>query len=167
VRQISDDAKRRQVAGLKPAPPAPKGNKRTVTHGATATPDPRRQRKLEAEILGVLPVVDEHGNPHPSDAIATRLLAIALVRLESVTRYVTKHGAITRSGKLSAAAEWEDKLNGRCMRIAGELGLTPAARVKLNLQERQAGAIDLAQLLSDTPRKPKAIDVEVVDDDDD
>lgn len=168
---LSKDPKARakQLANRRDAPPAPPGHKRSLKHGAKATPDPRRQRKLEAEILSVLPVVDEHGNPHPSDAIATRLLAIALVRLESCSRYVTRNGQFTKAGRLTAAAEWEDKLTARCMRIAGELGLTPAARVKLNLQERQAGAIDLAQLLSDTPRKPKQIgdvtDGTVVDDD--
>jgi hypothetical protein len=157
-------------------PPPKPGEKRNLQHGAVATPDPRRQRKLEAEILSVLPVTDEHGNPHPSDAIATRLLAIALVRLESCTKYVTRNGQFTKAGKLTAAAEWEDKLSARCMRIAGELGLTPAARVKLNLQERQADAIDLAALLSDAPdartppRKRKQLgepiqDATVVDDD--
>jgi hypothetical protein len=163
----SDPQKRaKQLKNLKPAPPTPKGAKRNLTHGATATPSPRRQAALERQIAAALPVRDADGSAPAADAIAVRLLAVALCRHESCARYVTKHGAITRGGKLSAAAEWEDKLYARCLRLSEQLGLTPASRVKLGLTLAQTAQFDLAQAMSDipdarTPRKrPQLPDID-------
>lgn len=149
-----DPAKRqRQLANRRDAPPAPPGNRRTVRHGGQAQ-HPRRQAQLERQISAALPVRDADGNAPVHDTIAVSLLALTIARLESCARYVTQHGQIKR-GKVTPAAALEEKLTVRARELSAELGLTPASRVKLGLQLKQTEALDLAQLLSDLPDKPK------------
>jgi hypothetical protein len=167
IMPLSRDKKARsnQLANVRPAPPAPKGNKRTMTHGGQAQ-HPRRQAQLEKQIAAALPVRDANGDPPAHDAIAVALLALTVARLESCARYVTQHGQIKR-GKVSPAAQLEEQLTARAAKLAGELGLTPRSRVALGLTLKQTEHLDLATLLSDAPRKPKqpVIDATVVDDD--
>lgn len=152
---LSSDPKKRakQLANRRNAPPAPKGSKRALTHGGTATPEPRRQAKLEAQIAAALPVRDHDGGPPVHDMVMVRLLAITLVRLESVVRYVSKHGQLTRAGRVTPAVELEDKLTARAQKLAADLGMTPTSRAKLGLDLART-QVDLATLMSEAGDKP-------------
>ena len=155
---LSKDPEKRskQVANLKPPKPAPRANRRAQTHGGHATPEPRRQAALEAQICDALPVRDADGQAPVHDRITVRLLAITLVRLESIVRYVSKHGQLTRAGRPHAALEVEDRLFSRAQKLAADLGMTPTSRAKLGLDLAHTQA-SLAQLMSDadTPRRTR------------
>jgi hypothetical protein len=156
-------ARKRQLANRRDFKGAEPGNRLAVTHGGKATPEPRRQAALEAQICDALPVRDADGGAPAHDMVAVRLLAITLVRLESVVRYVTKHGQLTRAGRPLPALAVEDKLIGRAQRLAAELGMTPTSRAKLGLDLAHTEA-SLAQLMSDATderhTRPRPDDIE-------
>jgi hypothetical protein len=162
-----DPAKRsKQLANLKPPPPAPPGNRRRVTHGARAQPEPRRQAALERQISDALPVRAADGGPPVHDLVTVRLLAITLCRLESCAAYVSKHGQFFQGGRVRPATELEDKLIVRAANLLDRLGMSPTSRAKLGLDLAQ-GQLSLAQLMSDlddTPRRrrtrPRPDDIE-------
>lgn len=149
---LSGDKKARakQLANVRPAPPAPRGNRRRLTHGGEAQ-HPKRQAVLERQITDALPVREPDGSAPKADKIAVALLALTVARLESCARYVTTHGQFTKTGKVHPAVAVEEKLTVRARELAGELGLTPAARSRIGLTLKQTEHLDLAQLLSDAP----------------
>jgi hypothetical protein len=162
----------KQLANLRPAPPPEKGNRRRVTHGARATPEPKRQAAIERQLAAALPVRGADGEAPAHDAIAVRLLAITLCRLETCARYVSKHGMFDKSGRVRPAADHEQRLIERAANLADRLGLTPKSRVALGLTLAQTA--DLAQALSDTDSSRRTgllqragviEDADVVDDD--
>jgi hypothetical protein len=150
VMPLSDDPKARanQLANLRKAPPAPKGHRRTVKHGARAQPEPRRQAAIERQICDALPVRAADGGPPVHDMVAVRLLAVSLCRLETVAEYVSRHGMFFKSGRLRPAADHEQKLIERCANLADRLGMTPTSRAKLGLDLART-QVDLATLMSD------------------
>lgn len=157
-------ARKRQLANRRSFPPAPRGNKRRVTHGGHAMPEPRRQAALEAQICDALPVRGADGGAPAHDLVVVRLLAISLVRLESIARYVSEHGQLTRAGRPHPALEVEDRLISRAASLSDKLGMSPTSRAKLGLDLAHTEA-SLAQLMSeagDAPRRtrPRPDDIE-------
>jgi hypothetical protein len=159
---LSRDPKKRskQLANRRDAPPAPKGNRRAVKHGARATPPAKRVAALTAEIAAALPVRDGDGGPPIHDLHVVGLMAVTLARLESVTAYVDRLGPLAR-GKLREAAVYEDRLVVRAANLADRLGMTPRSRAALGLDLART-QVDLATLLSDdaTPRATRPPDIE-------
>jgi hypothetical protein len=156
------DKRAKQLANRRNAPPAPKGHKRSVKHGGRATPEPRRQAALEAQICDALPVRGPDGGPPVHDLIAVRLLAIALCRLETCTAYVTKHGQFFKGGRVRPAVELEDKLAARVSSLADKLGMTPTSRAKLGLDLART-QVDLATLMSDATEARRTRDANTIE----
>ena len=148
----------RQAANLTPLTGPPPGNRHAQRHGGRARPNPQRQAQLEAQIAAALPVRDPRSGDAPAhDAIAVRLLAISLCRLETCARYVTEHGMFDRSGRVRPAAEHEQVLIQRVSNQLDKLGMSPRSRAALGLDLART-QLDLAQLMSDAAPKPPVIE---------
>jgi len=162
---LSRDPEKRskQLANRRDAQPPERGNRRAVKHGGRARPNPRRQAVIEAQIAAALPVRDASGDAPAHDAIAVRLLAISLCRLESCAAYVTEHGMFDKSGRVRPAAEHEQVLIQRVSNQLDKLGMSPRARVALGVDLART-QLDLAQLMSDTAPTPHTIEGTATDD---
>src|SRR4051812_39583204 len=107
---LSKDPKKRarQLANLRPAPPAPKGNKLPVTHGAHANPPPALDAARAAiydALAASAPVRDRDGGLPAADSTVVELAASALARFRALDAHVTAKGPIDRRGRLTSAAK--------------------------------------------------------------
>lgn len=143
-------ARKRQLANLTGRPPAPPaGNQRARRHGgygAVAT------ERLEAKAHEVFAAISEDaplrapdGGLPREDAVAVRLLAEVLCRLDSISAYLRDHGLV--DGKTGQPREsliaLESRLRNEARDHAEGLGLTPGSRARLGL-DLQRG-FDLAR----------------------
>ena len=133
-----DPAKRqRQFANLRNAPAAPIGNHRHLIHGAYAAVATERIDARVRELFGALaedsPVRADDGGLPAADALAVRLLAEVLCRLESIAEYLSRRGWEDENGQPRAVLDIEARLRAQALDLMRELGLTAAARVKLGL----------------------------------
>lgn len=150
-------------------PPPEKGNRRAVTHGATATVAPERVREqaraIYDELAGAAPVRDADGSLPAADSMVVGLLAEVLCRINDLTAYMAEHGVVqtrrhstknrTALQKRKAKTrkrrnvnplrlvELEGKLRKEAFDYAEALGMTPRSRAKLGLT--QARQHDLAR----------------------
>lgn len=132
------DARGRQLANLRNAPPAPLGNQRAVRHGGYAEVArerlDERTRRIFDELAVDAPLRDEAGELPAADHLIVSLLAQALERLERVATYLSLYGVLDETtGIPRPAAEYERRLRGDAADYARELGLSPRARASLGL----------------------------------
>jgi len=148
-RQSSDPRKRsRQLENLRRGPPAPVGNRLALRHGGYAA---IARERLEAKVLEVadalgsdLPLRDAAGGVPRADAVAVRLLAENLCRLDDVSAHLRDFGLFDQAtGEPRPALDLERRLRAETLDLAESLGLTPRSRAKLGL-DLQRG-FDLAQ----------------------
>jgi len=148
-------------------PPAPKGNKLAVTHGAYAKVAPSRLDAKVREVFEAMasdaPVREADGGLPAADTVAVRLAAETLCRLEDVRAWIDQEGVFEkrrhkkaknlknrqgrpktrRSRDPMRAVVMEDRLVRRLMDQLDSLGMTPRSRAKLGLD--QARQFDLAR----------------------
>jgi len=146
------DKRSRQLANLRSAPPpAPPGNRRTVTHGgyaevARARLDAKTREVFEA-LAADVPLRDAAGELPRYDAAQVALLAKCLCRLEDVESYVAEFG--WRDQKTGEPRTGLVELEGRLRREAADymdaLGMTPRSRAKLGLDLARSSQFDLAR----------------------
>jgi hypothetical protein len=143
-----------------------KGNRRAVTHGAYARLAPERLHEKAREVYEAIaadaPVRETDGGLPAADAIAVRLVADTLCRLENVREWIEQNGVFDerrknegyrknrrkpgqyrRSADPMRAVVMEDRLQRRLMDQLDSLGMTPRSRAKLGLD--QARQFDLAR----------------------
>jgi len=138
-----------QRANLKPAPPAPAGNRRTLRHGGYAAV---ARERLEEKVLEVadalgsdLPLRDAAGGVPRADAVAVRLLSESLCRLDDVSAHLRDFGLFDQAtGEPRPALDLERRLRAETLDLAESLGLTPRSRAKLGLDLQRS--FDLAAL---------------------
>ena len=130
------------------------GNRYGVSHGAYAQVPPSRlneqARKVFHAVAEDAPVRAPDGSLPAHDAVAVRLLAETLCRIEDVQGYIAEHGfgpGRKRSRDPMRALEMEDRLMRRAMDQLDALGMTPRSRAKLGLD--LARAADLATAMSE------------------
>ena len=141
-------ARGRQLENLVPAPRAPAGNQRARRHGGYALV---LRERLDAKVLEVadalgsdLPLRDADGGVPRADAVAVRLLAENLCRLDDVSAHLRDFGLFDQAtGEPRPALDLERRLRAETLDLAESLGLTPRSRAKLGL-DLQRG-FDLAQ----------------------
>jgi hypothetical protein len=141
-------ARTRQLGNLRNAPSAPAGNLRALRHGGYAAVV---RERLEAKVLEVadalgsdLPLRDADGGVPRADAVAVRLLAENLCRLDDVSAHLRDFGLFDQAtGEPRPALDLERRLRAETLDLAESLGLTPRSRAKLGL-DLQRG-FDLAQ----------------------
>jgi len=147
-----DPAKRaKQMANLRPAPPAPAGNALARRHGGYAAVARERLEEKVLEVFDALavdaPLRDPDGGLPAADVAQVRLLAEALCRLDTVSADVSAFGLLEQNGKRRGQVRPAAELEGRLRREAADyldaLGLTPKSRARLGL-DLQRG-FDLAQ----------------------
>ena len=146
-----------------PPNPPPKGNRRAVTHGAHAEVLPARLNAraaaIAAELATAAPVRASDGALPVHDQEVVRLLARTLCRLDDVSKYLDRVGALDRKGKLRSAARAEQRLTSQATKLLSALGMTPSSRVKLGLA--LAKTADLATAMSEPdPSKRERLLVE-------
>ncbi|HEV2924667.1 MAG TPA: P27 family phage terminase small subunit [Solirubrobacteraceae bacterium] len=131
-------------------PPAPKGHRRSVKHGAKAQVLPARIEATARAIDKVLeeaPVRNPDGRVPIHDRGVIEMLAVVRCRLEDVGRWLDERGVMNpKTGKPQSAALWERRLQSQALRLEKELGMTPQARAKLGVN--LARTADLAQAMS-------------------
>lgn len=132
------DARARQLANLRPgARTAPPGNRRALSHGGYAAVTRDRLDTKVREVYDALaadaPLRDLDGGLPPADAVAIRMLAEALCRLESVAEYLNRRGWETDDGEPRPAVEVERRLRVEVADHLDALGMTPRSRAKLGL----------------------------------
>ena len=93
----------RQLANLRNAPPAPVGNRRRLVHGAYGAVAAERldakARELFAALAEDAPVRADDGGLPSHDAVAVRMLADALCRLDSIAEYLGTAGLEDEHGR--------------------------------------------------------------------
>jgi phage terminase small subunit len=126
-----------QLANLRNAPAAPRGNRRTVTHGAyAALPAERvdgKVRQVADALAQDAPVRADDGGLPAADAVAVRQLAEALCRLDDIAEYLGRRGWEDDSGKPRPVLDYEGRLRSHVLDLLRELGMTPRARAALGL----------------------------------
>ena len=128
----------RQLANLRPAPPAPKGNTRTLKHGARSA---ALIANVEDEVRAVLdaladaaPVRDADGALPTHDLIAVETAARALRRHRSVSGWCDENGRLDpETGEVRSAADYELRTERALTASLDALGMTPTARARLGL----------------------------------
>jgi len=134
-----DPTKRqRQLANLVPgARTAPPGNRRAVRHGGYASIAAYRLEAKVHEVYEALaadaPLRDADGELPRADAVAVRLLAEALCRLDSIADYLGRHGWQGDDGAPRPAVELEAKLRREVADHLDALGMTPRSRSRLGV----------------------------------
>jgi hypothetical protein len=143
------EARARQLANLqKGGPAAPGGNRRAERHGGYSQIAKRDLDEKVAEVYAAigedLPL-REDGQVPRADAVALRLLAECLCRIESVSDFLGRRGWQDKDGEVRPAVDLERRLRAEALDLLRELGLTPAARAKLGVElVRMAGAAEEA-----------------------
>lgn len=146
------DARRRQLANLRPgAMTAPPGNRRAVKHGAYAAVVRERLEAKSREVYEALaadaPLRGPDGELPAADAVAVRLLAEALCRLDDVSAHLRDRGLTDEDGAVRPAVELESRLRREAADHADALGMTPRSRARLGLDV--ARGFDLATAWSE------------------
>jgi len=136
----NDPVKRaRQLANLRGAP---RGNRRTLQHGAYAALPPERVDAKVREVVGALardaPVRDADGGLPAADAVIVRQLGETLCRLDSIAEYLGRKGWEGEDGRPRPVLDYEARLRGHVLDLLKELGMTPAARAKLGIDLMKA-----------------------------
>lgn len=147
------EARARQLANLRDAPPAPAGNRRAMVHGGYAALSADELEPKVREVRDALaadaPLRDPDGSLPAADATVVRLFASCLVRLERVEHDLADHGWRDReTGEPRSAVELEGKLRREALDLAESLGMTPRSRVRLGL-DLQRGQTFAEQLADD------------------
>lgn len=131
--------RRRQLDNLIPgARTAPPGNQRAVSHGGYAAIARAELEDKAREVFEALaadaPLRDGDGSLPAADALAVRLLAEVLIRLDRVRSHVGDFGLLDQeSGEVRPVVELEAKLRREAFDYAEALGLTPRSRSRLGL----------------------------------
>jgi hypothetical protein len=150
------EARERQLANLRPAPPAPLGHTRSLRHGAHASPKTLpiegKARLIFEQLAAETPLREGDDELPVADRVAVELLALCLCRIESIEHYLQLHGELDEKGNLRPAAEHARRLRNEAKDHCAALGMNARARVALGMElQRASGAFDLAQMLSDLP----------------
>lgn len=144
-----EDARARQLANLRPAPPAPAGHRRSLIHGGHSElllRDVEREVRELMDALGEgVPVRDRDGGVPPADVPAIERAARSLKRYRHLAGWLDLHGRITEKGEVKPAAELELKAERELASALDALGCSPRSRARLGLDVARAGRFDLAQ----------------------
>lgn len=161
---------RREVAraNLRPAPPAPKRNRRASKHGLRAQ-YPAGIEAAAADVAEGFPVRDATGHVPAQFRLAAEALATAVARKRSGEAWLNEHGPLDENGAPRPAAELLEKTARSVERLLAECGMTPRAAAALNLDV--ARSVDLASAMSEPDpvlrrellRQAGVIDAEVSD----
>jgi hypothetical protein len=168
-------ARARQLANLRPAPPAPAGNQRPRTHGAYAVV---ARERLEEKALAVFdalsadaPLRNPDGQLPAADAVPVRLLAECLCRLDSIGDYLRDFGWRGPDGEPRLVLlDLERRLRAEASDHADALGMTPRSRAKLGLDLQRSVDLSTAMSEPDPARRAELVreagitDEEVPDD---
>jgi hypothetical protein len=149
----TDPVKRdRQLANLRPGPPAPPANGLAERHGAHKTlPVRSAAAAIYAELEQETPLREGDGDLPAADRTAVELLASCLARLASIGAWLHEHGAIDPEGQPRPVLEVERRLRNEAADHCAALGLTPRARLAIGLDLQRGVGASLAELLSEIP----------------
>jgi hypothetical protein len=133
----SDPAKRqRQLANLRRGGTNPAGG-RPPSHGAYAQIARERLEQREADVFDALsadaPLRNADGSLPAADAVAVRLLAECLCRLDTIAAHLRDHGILDSKGNVKPVVEVEGRLRREAADHAEALGMTPRARAKIGM----------------------------------
>jgi hypothetical protein len=155
----SNERKReRQIANLKPGPPAGPGNRLAVRHGGYATIARDRidakQRQVFDALSEDVPLRDARGELPRHDAAQVALLADVLCRLDDLNAYLAARGYLDGKGKVRPAAELAGRMRREASDYLDALGMTPKSRAKLGLDLQRT--VDLASAMSEPDDERRA-----------
>lgn len=143
------DKRARQLANLRPAPPAPLGHTRTLIHGGRAEALYRDVDAETRELIDMLgdtaPVREPNGTLPAADAAMLEVAARLLRRYRRVSGWLDLHGRISEAGEVKPAADLETRIERQLVDALAALGMTAASRIKLgvDLVRTAASAEDL------------------------
>ena len=138
-RQSSDPRKReRQLANLRPGPPAPAGNALARRHGGYAVVTARERDEKAREVFAALsadaPLRGPDGGLPSADTAVVSLFARCLVQLERVEEDMADHGWRDRkTGEARPVVDLARRLRAEALDYAESLGMTPRSRARLGL----------------------------------
>ena len=145
-------ARARQLANLRPAPPAPPANQRARVHGAYAVVARERLEAKAREVFDALsadaPLRDADGHLPAADAVPVRLLAECLCRLDSIGDFLRDFGWRGPDGEPRLVLlDLERRLRAEAADHADSMGMTARSRAKLGLSLQRS--VDLATAMSE------------------
>jgi hypothetical protein len=151
------EARQRQLANLRPAPPAPPGNQRGRRHGAYGAVARDRVNTKVAEYWDAMaadaPLRGPGGELPAADEARVQLAAECRVRLDDVGRWLDDFGARDqRTGKeRRSLLDLERRLRVELAGHLDALGMSTAARARLGWDVVRAArvAVDPALALSE------------------
>jgi hypothetical protein len=143
---------KRQLANLRNAPAAPKGNTRTLRHGGRATAATLPVSEVVLEVRDALaasaPVRDQAGGLPIADEATVELAARALCRVRRVEAWCDMHGYLDeRTGDVKPAVRYLEEATRTADRLLSSLGMNPRARARLGLDLQRS--VDLATAMSE------------------
>lgn len=132
------DKARRQLANLRPAPRAPRGNVRTLRHGGRATaatlPVSEVVLELRDTLAAAAPVRDHAGDLPAADEATVELAARALCRVRRVEAWCDVHGYLDeKTGDVKPAVRYLEEATRTADRLLGSLGMNPRERARLGV----------------------------------
>jgi len=136
----------RQLANLRPWPPAEKGNQRARKTGLRSKKRvgvDKIRAELYAELASASPVKEDGALP-PADSHAVELLARELARIREADAYLAEHGVLDADGVPRPAVELLERAGRNAIELLDRLGLNPRSRAVLGLDLKRAEAFDLA-----------------------
>jgi hypothetical protein len=119
-----------------PAPPAPVGNDRAVSHGAYAQLSAARVDGKVRQVMAALsedaPVRD-HGELPAADGVAIRLLADVLLRIDDIGEYIARRGWADAKGNPRSVLHLEMRLRDQAAGMLDRMGMNPRSRLALGV----------------------------------
>jgi len=148
----------RQLANLRSAPPAPRGNRRGVEHGGYAAIARDRLEEKQRQVFDALsadaPLRDARDELPRHDAAQVALLGEVLCRLDDVNAYLAARGYLDGKGNVRPAAELAGRMRREASDYLDALGMTPKSRAKLGLA--LARTVDLSTAMSEPDDERRA-----------
>jgi len=110
------------------------GGGRPASHGAYAQIARDRLEQRESDVFDALAALrNADGSLPAADAVAVRLLAECLLRLDSIAAHLRDHGILDGEGNVKPVVEVEGRLRREAADHAEALGMTPRARAKIGM----------------------------------
>lgn len=130
-------ARQRQLANLRTGPPAPRGNRIGLRHGAyariTEAELDDKARLIFDALAADAPVRAADGGLPRHDSLVVRMLAENRVRRQRIAVEELRHGVEGKDGRLRGVIQYGTRLDDQAMALAIELGMTPRSRAALGL----------------------------------
>lgn len=132
------EARKRSMANLRKAPPAKRGNRNAVKHGARAKQPigdvPKARTDMQRYLAARAPLRDKDGNLPEYDEPAMEILSYGFSRIRKLWAELDRLGPVTNTGRLRYALVREIRRSEKQLfQQLSQMGMTAQGRANLGL----------------------------------